>query len=299
MEYSDHHPILIFGATGQVGRALTQQLGERAVALSSTAANFAEPLALSAILDKMQPGVVINAAAYTQVDRAEQEQDLALTINATAPEILAQWCAVHQIPFIHYSTDYVYSGEGHIPWNENSPVAPLNAYGRTKLAGDRAIIQAGGKWLILRTSWVYDALGKNFFNTIIKLSQEREILKIVADQYGSPTYAPDLAAATLTMLASSIKMAEFPSGIYHYCNSGETNWYEFALAILTKSRELGLSITTHTITPITTNDYPTPARRPLNSRLDLKKLHKIFNLEPPHWQTGLSLCLTEKYQLNQ
>ncbi|CAK0775160.1 dTDP-4-dehydrorhamnose reductase [Gammaproteobacteria bacterium] len=287
-------PLLVLGSSGQVGKALVRKLGPHALALSRQELNLAELSTLPALLDAIQPCVVLNAAAYTQVDRAEQEEALALTINGDAPGILARWCAARDVPFIHYSTDYVYSGEGIIPWVEDSPVAPLNVYGRSKLAGDLAVAAAGGKWLIFRTSWVYDAQGKNFLNTMVRLGEEREILRVISDQHGAPTYAPDLAEATLMIMEQALAMPRFPSGIYHLCNSGETTWHEFATAILEAISQRGVKLKTRMIEAITTADYPTPARRPLNSRLNSKKIYKTFNVELPDWRAGLARCLQER-----
>lgn len=289
--FVNERPFLVLGANGQVGKALAQRLGSRVLTLSRREADLATPEGLPAILDAIQPCAVMNAAAYTQVDRAEEEESLARIINGDAPGILARWCTKHMVPFIHYSTDYVYSGAGIVPWCEDAPVAPINAYGRTKLAGDLAVIDAGGQWLIFRTSWVYDAHGKNFLNTIIRLAKEHETLRIIADQYGAPTYAQDLADATVTVLEKAFTTPKFPSGIYHLCNSGETTWHEFATTILDRVRQHGVELKVTTIEAISSANYPTPARRPFNSRLDLKKIRETFDVEPPNWRAGLERCL--------
>ncbi|CAK0753127.1 dTDP-4-dehydrorhamnose reductase [Gammaproteobacteria bacterium] len=286
-------PILILGASGQVGRALAQKLDARALAVSRQEADLANPTRLPILLDSLRPSVVINAAAYTQVDRAEQEEPLVQIINGEAPGILARWCAAHDVPFVHYSTDYVYSGEGISPWTEDAPVSPVNAYGRTKLMGDLAVAGAGGNWLIFRTSWVYDTQGKNFLNTIIRLGKERESLRIISDQHGAPTYAPDLADATLEILGRALTQPRFPNGVYHLCNSGETTWHEFATEILVRVREQGAELKVRNIEAIPTTEYPLPARRPLNSRLSLEKVHKIFGIKLPNWRLGLRRCLQE------
>lgn len=288
-------PLLILGSTGQIGQALSAILGKQALALSRAEADLAHPEALPALLDNIRPRTVINAAAYTQVDRAEQEESLAHIVNGTAPGVIAQWCAIHDVPFVHYSTDYVYPGNGSAPWREDVPPAPLNAYGRSKLAGDSAVARAGGKWLILRTSWVYDHAGKNFPNTIIRLAHERETLRIIADQYGAPSYAPDLAKATLAILSQAQNMPKFPSGIYHLCNAGETTWHEFATQIISEMQKRGMQFKTEKIVAITTNDYPTPAQRPLNSRLNSDKLAQTFGISLPHWEDALIRCLQTKY----
>ena len=288
-------PFLILGASGQIGGALVRQLGARAIGVSHREVDLAHPAQLFSFLDAVQPCVVINAAAYTQVDRAEQEESIARVVNGEAPGVLAHWCAAHQVPFVHYSTDYVYSGGGTAPWTEDSPVAPMNAYGRTKLLGDRAVAEAAGtgRWLIFRTSWVYDAWGKNFFNTIIRLAQEREQLRIVADQHGAPSYAPDLATATLASLEKALAMPNFPSGVYHLCHAGETTWYDFATAIVEGIRQRGTALSVRTLQAISSADYPTPAQRPSNSRLSLEKIRHVFDITLPHWQAGLERCLQE------
>jgi dTDP-4-dehydrorhamnose reductase len=292
--------ILILGSSGQVGAALLRvcrQQNEKAIGLSRQEADLSNSQILRQALDQLSatvaPSAVINAAAYTQVDLAEKEEELAYRINAEAPKALAQWCAEKRIPFIHYSTDYVFSGQGHTPWKEEDKVQPQNAYGRTKLDGERFVSDAGGKWLIFRTSWVYDSTGKNFVRTMLRLGAERESLKVVADQHGAPSFATHLAEATIAALKNAQKMPEFPSGIYHFCNSGETNWHEFAQAIFAMAREQGMKLQIKSVDPIASSDYPTPAKRPLNSRLNTSKLKNILGVQLPHWRDGLSQCLSE------
>jgi len=288
-------PLLVIGANGQIGRALMRNLGESALGLTRATVDLSRPAALLSLLEKINPRAVINAAAYTQVDRAEEEEELAYTVNAVAPGIMACWCAEQDVPLVHYSTDYVYSGYGTDPWRENLLPAPKSAYGRTKSSGDIAVATACGKFLILRTSWVYDSDGKNFLNTILRLAQEQEVLRVVADQFGAPSYAPDLGDATLSILAKAQSLAKFPRGIYHLCNSGVTNWHQFATLIISKMRERGRQFKAHTITAITTCDYPTIARRPLNSRLDSTKLEQTFGIQLPSWEDALERCLTNKF----
>ena len=270
--------ILILGATGQVGRALTALLGpDKCRALTRSEARLDHPEELATRLDRLKPSAIINAAAYTAVDLAEKEKDSARTINALAPGVLARWCAEHDIPFIHYSTDYVFSGEGDRPWQELDPIAPLNTYGATKAEGESRIAAAGGKWLIFRTSWVYDADGKNFLNTMLRFGAERETLRVVADQHGAPTYAPHLARATLQALEKALQLPVFPSGIYHLCNSGETTWHTFAQAIFEKARALQIPLKVQSVDAISSAEFPTPARRPSNSRMDLSKIRNTFS----------------------
>jgi dTDP-4-dehydrorhamnose reductase len=234
---------------------------------------------------------VINAAAYTQVDRAETEERLALTVNGEAPGLIAQWCAERAIPFVHFSTDYVFPGSGDRPWTEEDQPAPINAYGRTKLEGERRVAAAGGAWLIFRTSWVYDASGRNFVTTMLALGQERDTLRIVADQHGAPTYAPQLAAAVIAALDRARGMPVFPSGTYHLCNTGSTTWHGFAEAIFARAAADGMVLSVTSVEPIASASYPSPAQRPANSRLNTDKARKLLDVSMPSWQCGLARCM--------
>lgn len=291
MPHADR-PILVLGAGGQVGRALVALLGDRCVGLDRSGADLAEPDRLPDVLDVHAPRAVINAAAYTLVDRAESEARLAATINGEAPGVIARWCAGAGVPLVHFSTDYVFPGDGETPWSESDDVAPLNTYGATKLFGERRIAEAGGRWLVFRTSWVYDATGRNFFTTMLRLMAERRELSIVADQHGAPTYAPHLAAAAVSALRTAEAATTFPSGIYHLCNAGETTWHGFACAIRDEARAHGVALDVETIAPITSAEYPVPATRPANSRLDTSKAHQTFGLSLPDWREGLAECMT-------
>lgn len=292
-------PTLILGASGQIGSALLSLLGNRGVGLTRKEADLSHLVGsaedgFDSLLATYSPSSVINAAAYTQVDRAETEEELAHQMNAEVPTRLAQACAKRGIPLVHFSTDYVFSGEGEKPWSESDLTGPLNAYGRTKLAGEKGIQGAGGKYLIFRTSWVYDGQGKNFLNTILRLAHEKETLKIVSDQKGAPSYALHLARATLTALERAEEIAKvksFPSGLYHFCNFGTTSWFEFAQEICRLAREKGESLLVKKIEPILTVAYPTPAQRPLNSRLDMTRLKTTFDILMPHWEEGLRECM--------
>jgi len=287
----DKAPIIILGASGQIGRALVARLAGYCVGLTRSEVDLTHLSRLSSYLDQYNPSAVINAAAYTQVDRAETEEALALHINGEAPGILAQWCAHRGIPFVHFSTDYVFAGTGERPWTETERVAPLNAYGRTKLEGERQVAAAGGRWLIFRTSWVYDATGRNFLTTVLRLALEREELSVVHDQYGAPTYAPQLATAVLTALARAQSLAEFPSGVYHLCHAGETSWHGFATAIFEVARARGIALKVHAVKPIPTSAYPVSAKRPANSRLNTDKVRRILQVSLPDWQLGLASCM--------
>jgi dTDP-4-dehydrorhamnose reductase len=284
-------PVLIYGKNGQVARALAQLLDDKAVTVGRDEADFTQPDTLRAAFDRVNPSVVINAVAYTQVDTAESDEVTAHTVNAEAPTMLAHLCAARGIPFVHYSTDYVFAGQGDAPFNEDAPTAPLNAYGRTKLAGEKAVMAAGGNYLIFRTSWVYDAVGKNFLTTMLRLGAEREALNIVADQIGAPSYAPHIAQATMQALQAAQRMQPFPSGIYHLCNEGETSWHGFAEEIFKQASARAIPLRVKCCNPIPASDYPTPAIRPHNSRLSCAKLHATFGVTLPPWQEGVDAAL--------
>jgi dTDP-4-dehydrorhamnose reductase len=293
------HPILVFGTTGQVGKALADLLGSRAVYVGRDVADFTNTAACVAQIDAVQPSAVINAVAYTQVDKAESEEALAIQINATTPIALATTCAARDIPFVHYSTDYVFNGTGTKPFKENDATAPLNAYGRSKLLAEQGIGAAGGKYFIFRTSWVFDADGKNFFNTMLRLASEKTALSIVGDQYGAPSYAPDLVDATMQALIEASHETEFPSGIYHMCNAGETSWYGFACEIFEQAEAAGAGLTIEEAKAIPSSDYPTPAKRPLNSRMDCSKLRSTFEVVLPEWQDAVARAVALKYSIKQ
>ncbi len=292
--------IVLFGSMGQVGKALlallTSQHSSTAEIITPSIqdADFSLPHTLEPVLIQSNPTLVINAAAYTQVDQAEHEKLLATSINGESPGVISRWCAEQDIPLIHYSTDYVYSGESSIPWTEDTPLYPLSVYGRSKAMGDQKIIESGGKYLIFRTSWVYDATGQNFVKTMLRLGQEREILSIVADQRGAPTYAKHLAAGTWAALKTALHASQFPSGVYHCCNAGETGWNEFAEMIFSEAQSRNYPLLKiKKIQPLLTSEYPTPARRPLNSRLNTHKLKTILGVTLPDWQIGLRECMQE------
>ncbi|MFO0388823.1 MAG: dTDP-4-dehydrorhamnose reductase [Alphaproteobacteria bacterium] len=291
--------ILILGKGGQVGSALAALLGDAALVASIENVDFLSP-DIAKQLSNFTAGhdvyAVINAAAYTQVDKAEGEgRQASARINAEAVGELASWCASKTMPLVHYSTDYVFDGSGDVPRTEDVRPAPLNQYGKDKLAGEVAIIASGCKHLIFRTSWVYDAYGVNFFNTMLRLFRERESLNIVSDQIGAPTYAPHLAKATMDALSAALAMPQFPSGIYHLCGAGETNWHEFAQTILKYAQHHESAILCNAVYPIPSSSYPTPAKRPLNSRLDCNKAKKVFGMSLPDWHEGLAACIKEKY----
>lgn len=286
--------ILLTGANGQVGWELRRSLSTlgAVTALDSGAMDLADPDAIRRVVAELKPRVIVNPAAYTAVDRAESEPDLARAVNAVAPGVLAQEAAKLGALLVHYSTDYVFAGGGDTPWREDDATGPLNVYGATKLAGEQAIQAHCPRHLIFRTSWVYGARGGNFLLTMRRLMRERPELKIVADQIGAPTWCRSLADATAQVLAqvdSPFRGADKPEpwGVYHMTNAGATSWHGFAQAILALD-PLQQAPVLH---PIPSSGYPTPAPRPLNSRLDNAKLERVFGLRLPDWRQALELCL--------
>jgi dTDP-4-dehydrorhamnose reductase len=293
--------ILVTGATGQVGSALAsalQPLGT-IVATDRAQLDLARPQDLPLVLDRIAPEIIINSAAYTAVDQAEDEQELAMCINAMAPGVMARWAAAHASPFIHFSTDYVFNGSGERPWCEDDKTEPLSAYGASKLAGEQTVRAAGGLSLIMRTSWVYAATGKNFLRTIARLAREREELRVVADQIGAPTSARLIADAVAGILGERSALdcrVRATQGLVHVAASGETSWHGFAVAIVEGLRSRGVKLAVSRVAPIRSNEYPVKAKRPHNSRLDLGRLHQLFKVNPPDWTRALN---TELDQLAQ
>lgn len=291
-------PFLIFGKHGQVGRALYAILGDKHQFMGREQADLSRPEGLRELILKIRPAAIINASAYTKVDKAEEEESVAYAVNAQAPAAMAEAAKELDIPFIHISTDYVFDGIGTKPWEEHYPTSPQNAYGRTKRAGEEKIGKIGGKYMIFRTSWVFDAVGPNFLVTMLKLGREREELRVVSDQCGAPTYAPHLAQGLLAAFLRKLGPAmvldatmrwheDFPSGIYHLCNQGEISWHDFADAIFAEARRRGMELKVKEVIPISSSAYPTPAKRPLNSRLDCGKAKEVLGIELPDWHDGL------------
>jgi dTDP-4-dehydrorhamnose reductase len=274
--------ILVFGKTGQVAQEL-QRLAPEARYLSREEADLADPAACAAAIRDCD--VVINAAAWTAVDKAESEEAAATVVNGDAPGAMARACAELGIPFLHVSTDYVFDGSGDQPFQPSDPVAPLNAYGRSKLAGEQAIAASGARALILRTSWVVSAHGANFVKTMLRLGRERPALNVVADQIGGPTPARAIAEALLT--AARAMVAGAPGGVHHFSGAPDVSWADFARAIMA---EAGLACQ---ITDIPTSAYPTPAKRPGNSRMDCSALEAAFGIARPDWRAHLSLILKD------
>ena len=291
--------ILVTGANGQVGSALLSSLGALGSVVPVTRADLDLSFAASIepTLNRLNPDLLINPAAYTAVDRAEDEPDLAHLINAEAPGIMARWAAARGVPFVHFSTDYVFDGSGERPWCERDSARPLSVYGASKFAGEEFVRAANGPHLIVRTSWVYAAEGRNFLRTIARLAAERDELRIVSDQIGAPTSARTIADSIAQMLAAGYSdLARSFDGadrLVHLAAAGETSWHGFATAIVDGLRTRGARLKVRAIVPIATRDYPTKARRPGNSRLSLERLQRSFGIDTPDWNEALDAELDQ------
>lgn len=294
--------ILLLGKNGQVGWELQRSLAPlgRLTALDADSSQFCGDFTnlegLRETVRAVAPDVIVNAAAYTAVDKAESEPELARTVNALAPGALAQEAARSGAWLVHYSTDYVFDGSGSVPRIETDPVAPINLYGATKLEGEQAIQSCGCKHLLFRTSWVYAARGGNFARTMLRLAQERDQLIVIDDQMGAPTGAELLADVSAHCIVAARQRPEV-SGLYHLVAAGETSWCSYARHVVQTAQDLGLVLRVgpKDIQPVPTSAYPTPARRPLNSRLDTSKLRNTFGLQLPMWQAGVDRMLNEVY----
>jgi dTDP-4-dehydrorhamnose reductase len=276
--------ILVFGKSGQVATEL-QHSGD-VLALGRDQADLSDPVACAQRIRTLAPRAVINAAAYTAVDKAEEDEELATIINGDTPTAIAQACAEMKIPLVHISSDYVFEGSGEVPWKPGDTTAPRNAYGRSKLAGEEGILDSGATHAILRTSWVVSANGANFVKNMLRLSETRDTLSVVADQIGGPTPARDIAGACL-MIAEQLQEDPLKSGTYHYSGAPNVSWADLASEIFTQAAR------SVTVTPITTAEYPTPAKRPLNSRMDCSTTNSTFGIQQPDWRTGLKEILKE------
>jgi dTDP-4-dehydrorhamnose reductase len=295
--------ILLFGKGGQVGWELQRSLaplGELvALDFDSTdyCGDFTNLAGLAETVRAIKPDVIVNSGAHTAVDKAESEPDLVRTLNALAPGVLAKEAAAIGAWLVHYSTDYVFDGSGSVPWLETDTPAPLNVYGRTKLEGEQLIQASGCKHLIFRTSWVYGARGGNFAKTMLRLSQEREVLKVINDQIGAPTGAELLADVTAHAIrqAGMQKGGAVPSGIYHLVAEGEVSWFDYASHVVAfaKKSSVAAKIRANSIEPVPTTAFPTAAQRPLNSRLNTAKLQATFGVRLPNWKQGVERMLTE------
>ncbi|MGY1950111.1 dTDP-4-dehydrorhamnose reductase [Pseudomonas pergaminensis] len=287
--------ILITGQHGQVSRELQQRLSSlgELIVLGREQLDLANPDQIRQQVRAHRPDLIINAAAHTAVDQAESEPELAFAINAIAPGILAEEAKTLGIPLIHYSTDYVFDGSKPAPYTEADTPNPLGVYGQSKLAGEQAITAVGGDYLILRTSWVYSSHGKNFLLTMQRLLQEKPHLRIVADQIGAPTWAGSIANSTRALIERWQAGEPGPWGVYHLTARGETSWFGFAEAIGEYLRKQGK--TCAELEPIPSSAYPTPAKRPLNSRLDCSRLQQQWHVSQPAWQDALRECLAQQH----
>jgi dTDP-4-dehydrorhamnose reductase len=285
--------ILITGKTGQVGTELSRLYHPHGdvVLVGRDECDLSSERSIQDVVRRVKPAVIINAGAYTAVDQAETERPLCFAINADAPRVLAQEAAQLDALFIHYSTDYVFNGEKPGPWLESDPIAPLSVYGESKAAGEAAIVETGGRYLVLRTSWVYSAHGKNFLRTMLRLGAERSELRVVDDQVGAPTSAAEIAAATARLVDQYTQYdgsgMPWPADIYHMTAAGSTSWCGFARAIFSA----GILGTQPRVQPIPASDYPTPARRPSNSVLANEKFARTFGFRLPSWQQQLEQVL--------
>lgn len=293
--------VLVFGGNGQVGQELLRALAPLGPVVATTrsgqlpdgnaceVADFGQPDSLPALLDRLQPSVVVNAAAYTAVDRAEQDVEAAFAANAQAPGVIACWCAAHGVPFVHYSTDYVFDGQGSAPYREDEATAPLGVYGTSKRDGEEAVRAAGGRHLIFRTAWVYASHGANFLRTMLRVGAERDQLRVVADQIGTPTPAALIADVTAQALQHPGRL----SGTWHLTTSGQTSWHGFAEAIFAEALARGVLAKVPTVEAIASSEYPTPAKRPAWSVLDNRRLQQDFGIILPAWQDGLKRVIAE------
>jgi dTDP-4-dehydrorhamnose reductase len=292
--------ILLFGKNGQVGWELQRSLAPlgELVALGTDSqdlcGDFTDPDGIVKTVRAVAPDIIVNAAAYTAVDKAESEPDLSRTLNALAPGLLAEEAQRRGAWLVHYSTDYVFDGSGDQPWLETDPVAPLSVYGKTKLEGEAAIRATDCRHLIFRTSWVYAARGGNFAKTMLRLAAEKDQLAVINDQIGAPTGADLLADITAHALRVALQRPEV-SGLYHLAAGGQTSWHEYAGFVIELARQAGskIKVAPEAIQPVPTSAFPLPAPRPKNSRLDTGKLRNTFELNLPHWQSGITRMLTE------
>ncbi len=282
--------ILVTGINGQLGQELQKTLASAAevIGVGRERVDFSQPESLRQIIAEVKPHAVINSAAYTAVDKAESEFDLAMAVNGQAPGIVAEECQKLGIRLIHVSTDYVFDGTKSYPYQDTDPTNPLSAYGKSKLAGELEIRKNCEDSVIIRTAWVYGVGGKgNFVKTMLRLGSDKEELRVVADQIGSPTWTGDLANAIASLPDNT------PPGTYHYTNSGVASWYDFAVAIFEEASQLGWNLKVQRVIPITTEEYPTPAKRPAYSVLSCAKIAAVLGTNPPHWRQGLRQMLKD------
>lgn len=292
--------ILLFGKSGQVGwelqRALAPLGNLTALDFNSTdfCGDFTKPEGVAETVRRLRPDVIVNAAAHTAVDKAESEPDLAYLLNAQSVEAIAREAQKLGAWVVHYSTDYVFPGDGETPWKETDVTGPLNVYGETKLAGEQALQQHCDKHLIFRTSWVYAGKGNNFAKTMLNLAKTRDTLSIISDQYGAPTGAELLADCTAHAIRTALVKPDV-AGLYHLVASGITTWADYAELVFAKAREAGIELAVQEVKKVPTSAYPTLARRPNNSRLSTEKFQSTFNLQLPQWQAGVERMLAELF----
>ncbi len=293
--------ILLTGITGQLGQELKQTLASlgEVIGVDHQTMDLAQPERIRQVISEIKPDLIVNGAAYTAVDKAESETELANTINGTAPTIIAEEVQRLGSALIQVSTDYVFDGRENTPYTEEDPPNPINAYGQSKLLGEEGVQKTCERHLILRTAWVYGTKGKgNFVKTMLKLGAEREELRVVVDQVGTPSWTRDIAGA-IAQLGQQITLeqAEKPTltGVYHFTNSGVASWYDFAVAIFEEAQQLGFPLKVQRIVPITTSEYPTPAQRPAYSVLSTKKISTILETHTPHWRESLRRMLKQLY----
>lgn len=290
--------ILLFGKNGQVGWELQRSLAPlgklTALDFNSTdfCGDFSNPEGIAETIRRIRPDVIVNAAAHTAVDKAESEADFARLLNATTVGVMAREAASIGAWVVHYSTDYVFPGMGVEPWKEGDATGPLNVYGETKLAGENAIAEHCKKHLIFRTSWVYASKGNNFAKTMLRLGKDRQALSIINDQYGAPTGAELLADCTAHALRVAFQNPDV-AGLYHLAAAGTTSWFDYAALVFDEAKKAGISLAVESLTPVPTSAYPTPARRPHNSRLNTDKFRHRFGLNLPDWEEGVKRMLTE------
>lgn len=297
--------ILLLGSNGQVGWELRRALAPLGVitapdwrAQGGLDGDLEDTKGLSATIRQVEPDVIVNAAAYTAVDQAESEPSRARRINAEAPAVLAEEARALGAVLVHYSTDYVFDGNGERPWNEDDPIAPINMYGQTKWEGEEAIRESGCRHLIFRTSWVYAPRGKNFLKTMLRLAVSRKELQVVDDQVGAPTGAELIADVTAQVIPRLLGTDADGQGTYHLAPHGETSWYGYASHLIDCARVQEMEIMAERIQPVSSDVFPTPARRPKNSRLDCSRLEQAFGLELPDWKDGVQRTLTELCECN-
>lgn len=291
--------ILLTAVNGQLGQELQRTLASlgEVIGVERKTMDLAQPAMIRQVIGEVKPDLIVNAAAYTAVDKAESEPDLAKSINAIAPTLMAEEAQRIGATLIHVSTDYVFDGQKNTPYTEQDATNPLSVYGQSKLAGEEGIRQTGTEHIILRTAWVYGTYGKsNFVKTMLRLGRDRDEVRVVADQVGTPTWARDIAQAMATLAAqtaSEQSQKSSPTSTYHFTNSGVTSWYDFAIAIFEEAKQLGFPLKVQRIVPITTPEYPTPAKRPAYSVLSCGKISEVLGTHPPYWRQGLRQMLIE------